>query len=802
MSSLPRSTSLGTGLEDPFISNSGNGQSLAGRQHRRVPSEEGEILSDEEDNKPGNNQSSAVRKHRRVPSEDGEIFSDEENARSSAQPKAVFGTAPVQSKVSSAVKLPAAPSSQNSSAPLAMPQVHQEMHRQRVLSNNMSVLSAVAAPFVPNAIAQGNDGGTNVEVDKRTDCRLCSVKDGISSLLGISNQPADEPSQTGKKTGGELPWTTKQKQDSPSQSGSGFPCQADQNTMGTENFYTPSSSSTDRVLHTAQENRRNAFSDETNLYNRRAVVQHLYPGNPQGMLDCTGIRPPRGFAGQRPPQISKFRASSQNAPYSLPQLPSQFSCYVSTPSNYKPHFFDGSDDSLDHLKQGPFHAGQNGDSNQSSMFDHYTPTPAIPHNHVSNQSQINPYAHDGNTMGSGNYFTGSSNYPQQLQHHLYAALPPHRELGQPNQRTAKDFFISEDLRQTLQRKSEASLMTIPSYRVNDTSSEHAIRNIQSNWKRVRNANVVSVHLAFTNSGFGDSSLIFVTDFHPMAETLAQKHFTGPPKYGNRYSTTGVSEQNLWAYIVQIANALKSIHNAGLAARVLDPSKILFTSQGHIRLNACAILDVVQSDKHQVLADLQRTDLQLFGKLIVALGSSTMSQHNQSRAMESFNRSYSPRLKEITTWLLEQTSTNRNDGIDKFLTLIASDITTAFDSSLHHDDFLQSTLMGELENARILRLITKMNHINERPEYEHDQQWAEWGKCYPIKLFRDYVYHQVDAQGKPHLDLAHVLSCLNKLDAGSDEKITLSSRDEETVIVVTYKEVKTAIETAFNDLSRR
>ena len=347
-----------------------------------------------------------------------------------------------------------------------------------------------------------------------------------------------------------------------------------------------------------------------------------------------------------------------------------------------------------------------------------------------------------------------------------------------------------------------SLTSIVGYRVNDTSSEHAIRNIQSNWKRVRNANVVSVHLAFTNSGFGDSSLIFVTDFHPMAETLAQKHFTGPPKYGNRYSTTGVSEQNLWAYIVQIASALKSIHSAGLAARVLDPSKILLTSQGRIRLNACAILDVVRADQHQVLADLQRTDLQLFGKLIVALGSSTMSQHNQSRAMESFNRSYSPRLKEITNWLLEQTSTNRTDGIDKFLTLIASDITTAFDSSLHQDDFLQSTLMGELENARILRLLTKMNHINERPEYEHDQQWAEWGKCYPIKLFRDYVYHQVDAQGKPHLDLAHVLSCLNKLDAGSDEKITLSSRDEETVIVATYKEVKTAIEAAFNDLSRR
>ena len=52
-----------------------------------------------------------------------------------------------------------------------------------------------------------------------------------------------------------------------------------------------------------------------------------------------------------------------------------------------------------------------------------------------------------------------------LQYHLYAALGPHREKLQSNQRTAKDFFLPEDLRQALQRKSEATAKTFSSMSV-------------------------------------------------------------------------------------------------------------------------------------------------------------------------------------------------------------------------------------------------------------------------------------------------------------------------------------------------
>jgi PAB-dependent poly(A)-specific ribonuclease subunit 3 len=98
------------------------------------------------------------------------------------------------------------------------------------------------------------------------------------------------------------------------------------------------------------------------------------------------------------------------------------------------------------------------------------------------------------------------------------------------------------------------------------------------------------------------------------------------------------------------------------------------------------------------------------------------------------------------------------------------------------------LSRELENARLVRLLIKLGFINERTEFDRNPQWAETGDRYILKLFRDYVFHQVSEGGEPVLDLAHVLSCLNKLDAGTDERIMLVSRDEQFCFIVSYKEV--------------
>ncbi len=333
------------------------------------------------------------------------------------------------------------------------------------------------------------------------------------------------------------------------------------------------------------------------------------------------------------------------------------------------------------------------------------------------------------------------------------------------------------------------------------TNEKAIRSVQQNWKRVRNASVVSVHLAFTNSGFGDSSLIFVTDFHPNSETLAQKHFTPTSsRFPSRH--TQVPEHILWNYIVQIASALKAIHAENLAARIIEPSKVLLTGENRIRLNGCAVLDVVQHDKIQPMHDLQRLDLHHFGRLILCLGTNNLPRtHNMSKAWEHFNRSYTPHLRDRVSCLLAHDSPDKTEGIDTFLSSIASQIATSLDASLHLNDQLNTDLTREIENSRLVRLLTKLNFLNERPEYDYSEHGSNPSQ-YILPLFRDYVFHQVDSQGKPVMDLAHVLSCLNKVDVGVEEKINLTTRDETTAIIVSYREVRNAIESVWGDLMRR
>ncbi|CAB4027929.1 PAB-dependent poly(A)-specific ribonuclease subunit PAN3 [Paramuricea clavata] len=82
----------------------------------------------------------------------------------------------------------------------------------------------------------------------------------------------------------------------------------------------------------------------------------------------------------------------------------------------------------------------------------------------------------------------------------------------------------------------------------------------------------------------------------------------------------------------------------------------------------------------------------------------------------------------------------------------------------------------------------------------DPSWSETGDRYLIKLFRDYLFHQVTETGEPWLDMSHIVSSLNKLDSGSPEKICLISRDEQSVLVVSYRDLKECFDGAFKELT--
>ncbi|CUS10682.1 unnamed protein product [Tuber aestivum] len=499
----------------------------------------------------------------------------------------------------------------------------------------------------------------------------------------------------------------------------------------------------------------------------------------------------------------------------------------------------------------------------------------------------NPIPH---SLWSGYDFVNLRFCPIKLNYHLYAPLAPYPQKLQPFQKNIHGFFLSDNLREELQKKADATLQTLPavssilppsieeyhqlvpldisnqrsaqvfgypSWAYKAFSSEdgnaYALRRLEGGylwkwwkwWNQFGVANIqptnykalgsqmrltselfkdgerfifgpYSHDLAATSSAprfvrvvltlYFTTAIVFVYNYHPLSKTLAETHFGPNPRYPNptrQHQPTGpiVPEQVLWSYIVQIASALKVIHSAGLAARVIEPSKILLTSKMRIRLNCCGIFDVIHPEtirSQESVRECQQEDLTQLGRLMLSIACNTPSaiQYPQ-KSMDYIGRHYSIQLRDSIYYLY----TGSTKNIDEYVKSIANQAFQNFDSALHYEDSLESALSRELENGRLVRLLCKFGFINERPEYDHDPRWSETGDRYYLKLFRDYVFHSVDENNNPVVDMAHVLTCLNKLDAGVDEKIMLVSRDSMNCFVVSYKELKRQVESCFQDLSK-
>lgn len=304
------------------------------------------------------------------------------------------------------------------------------------------------------------------------------------------------------------------------------------------------------------------------------------------------------------------------------------------------------------------------------------------------------------------------------------------------------------------------------------------------------------------------AIVFVYDYHADSKSLAQIYFSNEAPFGKQHrsshhyhhhNATTIPEKMIWGYIVQIATGLRTIHSQGLACRVIDLSTLLVTSDRRVRLNCCGIMDVIAPLGDQRIPNEQLCDLANFGRYMLCLAANSQEPlHEPARFIEVVKRRYPGNLGAALSYLinLEQNTTR---SITEFLASISDVLVNYVDASLQYlpssecanasyNDHIEAYLSRELENSRLVRLLIKMGFINERPEFDHNPQWHESGDRFLLKLFRDYVFHQVNEVGDPVVDLAYVLSCLNKLDAGSDERMILVSRDERACFIVTYKEV--------------
>ncbi|CAK8684378.1 unnamed protein product [Clavelina lepadiformis] len=149
------------------------------------------------------------------------------------------------------------------------------------------------------------------------------------------------------------------------------------------------------------------------------------------------------------------------------------------------------------------------------------------------------------------------------------------------------------------------------------------------WKKLQHSNVVQLREVFTSKAFGEHSLIFAHDYYAGAETLMARHFQNP---NNNYASKtkwngGTTRQNagllpeslIWTYVVQLTSALRCIHMAGLACRVLDPTKVIITDKSRLRINSVGILDVLAYDNSHAnprahIQQYQQDDMVSLGKV--------------------------------------------------------------------------------------------------------------------------------------------------------------------------------------------
>lgn len=451
-----------------------------------------------------------------------------------------------------------------------------------------------------------------------------------------------------------------------------------------------------------------------------------------------------------------------------------------------------------------------------------------------------------------------------LQYHLYAPEQPSslKSLLKPNERSADQLFIPNNIREDLTKKNLSILQVFPSsgkvipsivqdyfnlvplnFNNNDFLNKTTLFKVFSNydgkayvlkrlpnidksmnpnkiskiyqiWSKINCTNLIKFRDIFQTTKFGDLSICLVFDYYPNSLSLYDYHFVNFPKFP-------ITNNYLWIYLVQLTNVINSIHSQNLSiGNTLNWRKVLITGDpGRIKLSHCNFMDLLFNDDTDTVVSSggstiegqQQLDYKYLGELLFNLSINIENSNNNTAPKEY-------RLEEITPQSIDDMRQIDDKFKDVLKYLISDngdskknihDLTSHFydkmfmvlESSQTYTEYMESVLSRELENGRLFRLINKLNCIFGRIESRIDINWSESGTKFPIILFYDYVFHQVDSNGKPIMDLTHVLRCLNKLDAGIQEKLMLVTPDELNCIIISYKELKDLIESTFRSITQ-
>ncbi|OON14411.1 hypothetical protein X801_09795 [Opisthorchis viverrini] len=324
--------------------------------------------------------------------------------------------------------------------------------------------------------------------------------------------------------------------------------------------------------------------------------------------------------------------------------------------------------------------------------------------------------------------------------------------------------------------------------------------------------------------FSFSAAVVVYEYTPCSSTLQQTHMSDPMKLTSFSSPFNISrtvrphsalksgpsdlgmlpETTLWSYLVQLVHGIRFIHQqVHRACGILDPTKVLIQDGTRLRINCFGLKDILfHQSQDPNLAEDQAGDFVQLGKLLVGAACGTAEAIQTNQRVTSFNllqRTYRPEMVTLLRGLISGQIT----GVDQLMRATSPYVYDQLTTVSDHSDFLERQLFLGMECDRLFRLICKLQSIVERNDRNGtNPDWSETGDRYMLKLFRDFVFHQTDQLGAPYLDLSHIITTLNKVEASSHERLCLVSRDSQNVILMTYADIKQWLDSSFSHLVER
>ncbi|EUB59273.1 PAB-dependent poly(A)-specific ribonuclease subunit [Echinococcus granulosus] len=303
--------------------------------------------------------------------------------------------------------------------------------------------------------------------------------------------------------------------------------------------------------------------------------------------------------------------------------------------------------------------------------------------------------------------------------------------------------------------------------------------------------------------FRDNSVLFTYEFLPCARTLGAIFMMEQTKSSERVIYTDMlQERTAWLLLVQLTQSIRFAHKTlHRSVDVLDPSKILIQDGTRLFVNCFGLKDVVNHPSlNSQTTESKVKDFIALGKLMLgAIVGTGLAFEKPTEYLPLLDRAVSQELRNLIRDLLSGSV----NTVDALVLATADHVYDNLDAADTLARRLELHALNEVSNGRLFRLVCKLNSVIERQDTRaskhHEPEWSETDDRYMLKLFRDYVFHQVDHNGAPYLDLAHIVSALNKVEAGSGENVCLVSRKGEKAIIVTYAEIRDWLDKSFSHL---